>query len=220
MLLVETLLMLLLILVAAEVFTNALEHLGERMHISEGVTGSLFAAVGTALPETMVPLLAIFAGTENSRVNEEIGVGAILGAPLMLSTLSLCLMAGSVWRARGARGHLHPEKSGLERDLNVFLAAFALAAIALFVPHDQGWVRASIALVMVLAYFLYVLRTLRASEQLVKDGHGTEAPERMFLSYLHLPENLFTIVFQLALGLGLLVAGPHRCWACLPWCCH
>ena len=81
--------MLALILVAAEVFTNALEHLGERLRISEGVTGSLFAAVGTAMPESMVPLLALFAGTDSVEVNQEIGVGAILGAPLMLSTLSL-----------------------------------------------------------------------------------------------------------------------------------
>ncbi|MDI9701539.1 sodium:calcium antiporter, partial [Burkholderia cenocepacia] len=49
---VELAFMLVVILVAAEVFTNALEHLGERLKISEGVTGSLFAAVGTALPET------------------------------------------------------------------------------------------------------------------------------------------------------------------------
>ncbi|MHB8167143.1 MAG: sodium:calcium antiporter, partial [Sulfuricella sp.] len=37
-------LMLIVILIAAEVFTNALEHLGEKLKISEGVTGSLFAA--------------------------------------------------------------------------------------------------------------------------------------------------------------------------------
>ena len=43
-------LMLILILVAAEIFTNALEHLGEKLKISEGVTGSIFAAIGTALP--------------------------------------------------------------------------------------------------------------------------------------------------------------------------
>jgi cation:H+ antiporter len=47
--------MLLVILIAAEIFTNALEHLGTRLHISEGVTGSLLAAVGTALPESMAP---------------------------------------------------------------------------------------------------------------------------------------------------------------------
>ena len=69
----ELLLMLLVILVAAEIFTNALEHLGEKLRISEGVTGSIFAAVGTALPETLVPLLAIFAGTQNTQINEEIG---------------------------------------------------------------------------------------------------------------------------------------------------
>jgi hypothetical protein len=62
---------LLLILVAAEIFVNALEHLGEKLKISEGVTGSLFAAVGTAMPETLVPLLAIFAGTGSSAVNQE-----------------------------------------------------------------------------------------------------------------------------------------------------
>ena len=99
--------MLVVILVAAEVFTNALEHLGERLKISEGVTGSLFAAVGTALPETMVPLLAIFAGTDNQHLNEEIGVGAILGAPLMLSTLTLFLLSCVTLRKRGLRGHFN-----------------------------------------------------------------------------------------------------------------
>src|SRR5215468_9850288 len=94
---------LVVILIASELFTNALEHLGARLKISEGVTGSLFAAVGTALPETIVPLLAIFAGTASAQINEEVGVGAILGAPLMLSTLSTCLMAIAVFPSRAAR---------------------------------------------------------------------------------------------------------------------
>src|SRR5574340_1647670 len=108
MIFAQLLLMLVVILVAAEVFTNALEHLGEKLKISEGVTGSLFAAIGNALPETMVPLLAIFAGTTSAHVNEEIGVGAILGAPLMLSTLSLFLMSLAVLKKRSPRGHLSP----------------------------------------------------------------------------------------------------------------
>ena len=41
---------LVVICVGAEVFTNALEHLGQRLKISEGVTGSIFAAIATALP--------------------------------------------------------------------------------------------------------------------------------------------------------------------------
>jgi cation:H+ antiporter len=207
MLALELLFFLVLILIAAEVFVNALEHLGERLRISEGATGSLFAAVGTALPETIVPLLAVFAGSKNQAVNEEIGVGAILGAPLMLSTLSLFLMALSVWHRRGALGHLTPERTGLIRDLNFFLASFALSCVALFVPHHTPALRAVIAFVMVLIYFFYTLLTLKSSGKLVQEGHGTEAEEPMFLARIGLPENGFTLLLQLCLALGLLVGG-------------
>ena len=207
MVLVQLFLMLIVILVAAEVFTNALEHLGERLKISEGVTGSLFAAVGTALPETMVPLLAIFAGTANSQVNEEIGVGAILGAPLMLSTLSLFLMALAVTKKRGLQGHFNPERTGLTRDLNFFLGAFSLSAVALFVPHTDPIYRGALATCMVLIYFFYIMLTLRASASLVKGGHATEAGSKMLLERLGLPANMPVILIQLALGLILLVAG-------------
>ena len=198
---------LLLILVAAEIFVNALEHLGEKLKISEGVTGSLFAAVGTAMPETLVPLLAIFAGGGSAATNEEIGVGAILGAPLMLSTLSLFLMSVAVVKRRGLLGHLAPERSGIKRDLDFFLMSFVLAFVAMFVPHGEGWVRAMLAFTMVLIYFVYVMLTLRASSKLVEEGHGTEAESPMLLTRLGLPQNVFFIVVQLALGLGLLVAG-------------
>ncbi len=199
--------MLVIIVIAAEIFVNALEHIGERLRISEGVTGSLFAAVGTALPETMVPILAIFAGTDNQTVNEEIGVGAILGAPLMLSTLAMGLLAIAAFRQRGLRGSFTPERSGMRRDLNVFLLAFGLAAVALFVPHDYMLVRVAIGLGLVLLYFIYVMMTLRASAQLVEDGHATEADRPLLISRLGLPTNMVTILVQIALGLALLVAG-------------
>jgi cation:H+ antiporter len=203
----ELLFYLLLILVAAEVFVNALEHLGEKLNISEGVTGSVFAAVGTALPETLVPLLAIFAGSTNSKVNEEIGVGAILGAPLMLSTLSIFLMSVAVLKKRGPKGHLTPEKTGLKRDLDFFLMAFSLAMVALFIPHGDSWVRAALAFVMVMIYFVYILMTLKASTKLVADGHATEAEAPMWLSRLGLPQTMPIILIQLSLGLALLVFG-------------
>jgi len=207
MLFLELLGYLIVILVAAEIFVNALEHLGEKLKISEGVTGSLFAAVGTAMPETMVPLLAIFAGSGNAQVGEEIGVGAILGAPLMLSTLSLFLMSLAVLKRRGIQGHLTPERSGLKRDLDFFLIAFSLAFVALFIPHGEGWVRVAIAIVMVLIYFVYVMMTLRASSKLVEDGHATEAGSPMLLTRLGLPQNMLFIIVQLAMGLALLVVG-------------
>jgi cation:H+ antiporter len=205
MIFLTLLFMLVVILVAAEVFTNALEHLGEKLKISEGVTGSLFAAVGTALPETLVPLLAIMAGTSNTNTNHEIGVGAILGAPLMLSTLSMSLLAFAVLKKRSVHGEFRPEKTGLLRDLNFFLAAFAFAALALFIPHHLTEVRAALGFTMVLIYFIYIMLTLRASKSLVQDGHATEADDPMFLCRLGLPNNMIVILVQLALGLGLLV---------------
>ena len=199
--------MLLVILAASEIFVNALEHLGERLKISEGVTGSLFAAVGTAMPETMVPLIALFAGTDNQTINEEIGVGAILGAPLMLVTLAMGLLAIATLGKRGLGGAFTPEISGIRRDLNFFLLAFGAATVAMFVPHHLAVVRVAIASVLVLIYFVYIMLTLRASEALVENGHATEADHPMLLSRVGLPDNLFVVVMQIGLGVTLLIAG-------------
>jgi cation:H+ antiporter len=200
-------LMLCVILAASELFTNALEHLGERLGISEGVTGSLFAAVGTALPETTVPIIALMGGTASRAVNEEIGVGAILGAPLMLATLSTCLMAIAVLKTRGLKGVIAPERSGFTRDLNFFLCAFMIAAGAMFVPHHAWEVRALFALGLIGVYVGYVVTTFRASAGLVEQGHGTEAPERLIVARTGLPTNLATIVLQMLLAVLLLVGG-------------
>jgi cation:H+ antiporter len=207
MIFAELFLFLIVILIAAEVFTNALEHLGEKLGISEGVTGSLFAAVGTALPETSVPLLALMAGTSDAHLNEEIGVGAILGAPLMLSTLSISLLSFAVLKNRKAHGHFHPEKTGLKRDLNFFILAFGFATLALFVPHEVKAVRYAIGFVMVMIYFIYIMLTLRASKHLVADGHATEAESPMFLCRLGLPNHMVVVMAQLLIGLALLIAG-------------
>jgi len=201
---------LLAILVAAEVFTNALEHLGQRLRISEGVTGSLFAAVGTAMPETMVPVLAVVAGTEDMAVNHAIGVGAIIGAPLMLSTLAFFLMGAAALRMRGLRGPVTPEPTGTRRDLDVFLAAFVLAGLGLLPPADWAWgglVRGGLAVALVLLYLFYVVLTLRSSADLVEEGHGTTADEPMFLCRLGLPDAMPVVLLQILLGFGLLVGG-------------
>jgi cation:H+ antiporter len=199
--------MLVVILIASELFTNALEHLGHKLRISEGVTGSLFAAVGTALPETIVPILALLSTSGSSTTNEDIGIGAILGAPLMLSTLSTCLMATAVVKTRGALGHVRPERSGLARDLNFFLVAFLLAAAAMYIPAQLRGARIAVSVVLVLTYVTYIWLTLRASNQLVEEGHGTTADEQMYLCRLGLPDVWAVLILQLACALSLLIAG-------------
>ena len=107
------------------------------------------------------------------------------------------------------QGHFTPERTGLKRDMNFFLVAFGLSCVALFVPHESSEIRIVFSIIMVLIYFVYVAMTLRASAALVQDGHATEAGKPMFLSKIGIPTNMPTILIQLALGLGLLIAGAE-----------
>jgi cation:H+ antiporter len=61
MTIIELVLSAVAIVVAAALFTNAVEILGDRLHLGQGVVGSVLAAVGTALPETMIPIVAVVA---------------------------------------------------------------------------------------------------------------------------------------------------------------
>ena len=59
---VVLLLALVVILFGAELFTNGIEWFGRKLDLAEGAVGSVLAAVGTALPETMIPFIAIVFG--------------------------------------------------------------------------------------------------------------------------------------------------------------
>ena len=194
------------IVVASNLFCNALEHLGEKLGISEGVTGSIFAAVGTAMPETIIPVLAILSAHSGS-ANHEIGVGAILGAPLMLSTLSVFVMALSIIKKRGINGLITPENAGLKRDLNFFFFGYGLAFIAVFIQKIpfHMYFNAVIAIALGISYFIYLMLTIKASAKLVEEGHNTEASGKLTLQYLGLGVNKFTIALQLILAAMMLI---------------
>ena len=89
------------ILFGAELFTNGIEWFGRKLELAEGAVGSVLAAVGTALPETMIPIIAILMGG-GSEASHGVGIGAILGAPFMLSTLAMFVTGVAViFVARG-----------------------------------------------------------------------------------------------------------------------
>ncbi len=203
---VSLLIALIVVFLAAEVFTNALEHLGERMGVSEGVTGSIFAAVGTAMPETIIPIVAIIAGGASEAINHEVGLGAILGAPFMLATLSIGLMGWFAGRARGWNTKLSPEPTGLKRDLSVFFMGYLLVIAASLLPETWQQAKVGIAFSLFVLYFLYLLNTIKASRQLVDEGHGTEADGELYISRFFGDSTAVTII-QLVAGLVLLVVG-------------
>jgi cation:H+ antiporter len=75
-----------LIYLSCKFFVNGVEWVGARLNVSQTATGTILAAFGTALPESVVTFVAIAFGTISAE--REIGVGAAMGGPLALSTLA------------------------------------------------------------------------------------------------------------------------------------
>lgn len=201
------LLALIVILAGAELFTNAVEHIGQRYRLSQGLVGSVLAAVATALPETIVPIVAVFFGGSSTTVREHVGIGAILGAPLMLASVAMVVIAVFAGVTRGWHATFTPEPSGFYRDLLYFLVAFVIALLGLFIPLNQAAPRVLASAALVFIYTIYVINTVRASRFLVEQGHGTTADSPLLLARLRLPHTLAAEIAQLALGLALIILG-------------
>ena len=161
-----------LILVGAELFTNGVEWLGKLLGMSEGATGSILAAIGTATPETLVPIVAIL--FTNSVEADDIGVGAILGAPFMLGTLVMLLIGVTAFLLRKRRGRdtLRVDRDHASRDLGFFLVMYAGAvAVALIPPlHDLKGILGWVFLPTYVLYLFLVLRTPQKSESDVEEA--------------------------------------------------
>jgi len=159
-----------IILLGAELFTNGIEWVGRKLDLAEGAVGSVLAAVGTALPETMIPLVAILLGGAGAA--DEVGLGAILGAPFMLATLAMFVtgLAVVAYRARRATGTALDIDAGVVgKDVRFFGLAYAIAIAAAFAPLDLWFVRPAVAVLLVSLYALYV-RAHFAAETAVGDA--------------------------------------------------
>ncbi|PWJ55423.1 cation:H+ antiporter [Quadrisphaera granulorum] len=79
-----------LIYLACEWFVNAVEWLGVRMAVGSAAVGTVLAAAGTALPESVVTLVAVLFGSQES--GADVGVGAALGGPLVVGSLAYAVV--------------------------------------------------------------------------------------------------------------------------------
>ena len=126
---------LVVIIIAAEVFTNAIESLGAKLKSSEGVTGSIFAAVGTLLCQNNGParchLRRQFCACKRGGRRR-----AILGAPFMLTTLAMFLVgiASVVFLKKGEKNVIHPELYRPKARHEFFLFVFSIAFFVAFTP--------------------------------------------------------------------------------------
>lgn len=158
------------ILAGCEFFTNGVEWTGKRFALSEGAIGSVLAAIGTALPETLIPLIAILilGGTAGA----EVGTGAILGAPFMLATLALFVCGLSVFAFAGRRKTRALSINGvlIRRDLTFFLIAYTLAAVAAFLPPGLGVAKTLVGFTLLPVYVIYMAYTLRSGGSWSEEG--------------------------------------------------
>ena len=147
----------LIILLGAELFTNSIEWFGRKLDLAEGAVGSVLAAVGTALPETMIPIIAILFAT--GAHSNDVGVGAILGAPFMLATLAMFVTGTAVLyaaRHRTTGDTMQVDTAVLSHDMGYFAVAYAIAIGAAFLPTDPDWLKWGVAIGLLGIYAWYV----------------------------------------------------------------
>ena len=189
---------------ACTLFTNAIEWLGKRFNLSEGAIGGVLAAIGTTLPETSIPIIAIFFGT--SRAEVEVGLGAILGAPFMLTTLVIPILAVllMVYAGLGKRtAAFRLNYRDVRGDLFFFVAAYSLALACAFIPSRPVHIVAAIGLISLYLYYV----KLKFSET---DEEGSEGGLEPLLFARKASTPSFGLIgLQATLGLAGLALGAH-----------
>jgi cation:H+ antiporter len=197
------------ILVGSELFTNGIEWFGHKLELGEGAIGSVLAAIGTALPETMVPIIAI--GFGGSTAASEIGVGAILGAPFMLATLAMFVTGAAIvlmQRRRATGTTLAVDPAVMTHDLGYFGVAYGIAIGAAFLPVELEWPRRLVAVVLLCIYGRHVWGHWQAEaaehEGLVPlrfhrlDRGAPQHPE---------PPRMFIVTVQVIFALACIIGG-------------
>jgi cation:H+ antiporter len=171
-----------------------------------GAVGSILAAVGTAMPETLIAIVALVGTAEGS---EDVAVGAIVGAPFLLGTLAMGLVGLFAYLYRDKRDQglqLKVHRPTLERDLLFFLVLFAIAGGLAWGPPAP--LRIGVGIVFLLAYLGYVALTL-------KGGGEVQSEESLNLliferrSERREDPSMPLCVAQLLVGLGAMVGGAH-----------
>lgn len=190
------------IYLACEIFVNGVEWVGRRLAVGEQATGSILAAFGTALPESAVTFVAVvFGGTA---AQKQIGVGAALGGPLVLSTIAyatvgfvlICCRA-RLPRTETTRGDF----KALSRDQGWFLAIFAgKIALGLVAFAWKPWLGA----LFLAAYGAYFWKEMR--------GEGAaegEDLEPLKLTPGAAEPKTWAALLQTGVALALIFAASH-----------
>lgn len=190
------------ILFACFIFTNAIEWFGKKLNLGQGVIGSVFAAIGTGLPETIIPIIAIIF-YKGGKANE-IGIGAIAGAPFMLGTLAFFVsgLAVIICSLIGRRTtKMLADIDVISRDLTFFIIIYGIAVLTSFI-HTYVILKTGIAVVLLLSYIIY-LKTTFSDEA----GQVENVEQLYFTRFFKVKTSMFWIVTQLIIALMGIILG-------------
>jgi cation:H+ antiporter len=162
----------------------------------------------------MIPIVAIlFSGEAHS---DEVGVGAILGAPFMLATLAMFVTGAAVLyqaRHRSTGDVLQVDTKVLSADMRTFTIAYGLAiAAAVFLPSDPTWPKLVVAGALLVVYAWYVKGHFEADPTIdIEDlaplrFHRFDAGRTSGVDAAHGPR-LRVINLQVLVALGLIIIG-------------
>jgi cation:H+ antiporter len=121
------LLAILVIYYSCELFVNGIEWVGKKFNVSECAIGTVLAAFGTALPESVVTFVAVF--FHSTKEHKEIGIGAALGGPLVLGTVAyavvgLCIILFCQKREMGMKIDIDSKKLSSDQLWFAFIFIF------------------------------------------------------------------------------------------------
>jgi cation:H+ antiporter len=186
---------------ACEYFVNGVEWVGHKAGISQNAVGTVLAAFGTALPESVVTFVAVVFGHDVEQKN--IGIGAALGGPLVLATIAYPIVGIMLLVTRSQRPNqpIDVNRQRLSRDQSWFLLIFAfkiaLGFLAFAIKPWLGWL-------FLAAYSAYTWVEVR------REGDASEGDLEP-LKFQSKAENpgWTLITIQTVLALGVIFAASH-----------
>jgi cation:H+ antiporter len=186
----------------AVMFTNAIEWAGLRLGLGHGAVGSVLAAVATAMPESLIPVVAVIQGKQA----DPIAIGAIVGAPLLLATLAMAVCGGAalIYRARRGSARLRPDRDAIGRDLLVVMGALPLAIVVGL--SGTPALRFGGAAVLVAGWAVLTWRTIVQGR---REGGGDEPGSLYFDTTKDDPPTNFQIVAQTLISIGMLIGAAE-----------
>ncbi|WP_353226736.1 sodium:calcium antiporter [Novosphingobium sp.] len=149
---------------ACEFFVNGVEWLGRRLAIGSTATATVLAAFGTALPESAITFVAVAFG--KSDATRELGVGAALGGPLVLSTIAYSTVGATLILSRRhlqRTAAVRAEFQRLSRDQTWFLCIFVVKMLVGLVAFAfKPW----LGIAFLAAYAAYFWQEMRRDDSL------------------------------------------------------